>query len=102
MRITAILTIALSFWGSPSMSAVPIPAPHIDLAKYMGSWYVISSIPSRLEKDAWNAVETYALEPDGSIRTTFTYNKGALDGPLHTMHAKGVVKDKATNAVWGM
>jgi apolipoprotein D and lipocalin family protein len=84
------------------MTSIPIPAPHVDLDRYMGSWYVIESIPSRLEKDAWNQVETYAREADGSIRTTFTYNKGAFDGPEKSIHARGFVKDGDTNAVWGM
>jgi len=81
---------------------IPIPAPHVDLDRYMGRWYVIESIPSRLEKDAWNQVESYERAPDGSIRTTFTYNKGALDGPAKTIHARGFVKDSESNAVWGM
>jgi apolipoprotein D and lipocalin family protein len=68
----------------------------------MGSWYVIESIPSRLEKGACNQVETYAREPDGSIRTTFTYNKGSIEGPEKSIHARGFVKDPDTNAVWGM
>jgi len=84
------------------MAHIPIPAPHVDLDRYMGSWYVIESIPSRLEKDAWNQVETYARDPDGSIRTTFTYNKGAPEGPQKSLHARGFVKDPATNSVWGM
>ncbi|HTU65572.1 MAG TPA: lipocalin family protein [Steroidobacteraceae bacterium] len=84
------------------MDLIPIPTPHVDLDRYMGDWYVIESIPSRLEKNAWNQVESYSREPDGSIRTTFTYNKGAFEGPEKAIHARGFVKDEATNAVWGM
>lgn len=102
MRKLILLMFALSLSGCQTMSAVPIPKPHVDLQSFMGAWHVIASIPTRLERDAWNAVETYALEPDGSIRTTFTYNKGGFDGPAKTLHAKGFVKDEATNAVWGM
>ena len=88
--------------GCHTMSTIPIPAPQVDLDRYMGDWYVIESIPTRLEKDAWNAVESYSRDPDGSIKTTFTYNKGAFEGPAKSLHARGFVKDFDTNAVWGM
>jgi apolipoprotein D and lipocalin family protein len=84
------------------MDKPPIPTvPHVDLARFMGAWYVIASIPTFLEKDAYNAVESYARNPDGSIATTFTFHKGSFDGPVKTMHPTGFVKS-ASNAVWGM
>ena len=43
----------------------------------MGDWYVIASIPTRLERGAHNAVESYQLLADGTIDTTFTFNDGA-------------------------
>ena len=79
-----------------------IPAPHVDIPRYMGDWYVIASIPSRLEQDAFNAVESYALDEDGTIRTTFTFRKGGFDGKPKKLTARGFVKDAATHAVWGM
>ena len=84
------------------MITTPLPTPYVDIPRYMGAWYVIASIPSRLEKDACNAVESYALEADGTIRTTFTYRKGAFDGEPKTITARGFVKDDRTHAVWGM
>jgi apolipoprotein D and lipocalin family protein len=81
---------------------IPIPTPHVDIPRYMGSWYVVASIPSRLEKDAYNAVESYELDADGTIRTTFTFRKGGFDGEPKTLHARGFVKDAQTHAVWGM
>jgi apolipoprotein D and lipocalin family protein len=77
-------------------------APHVDLQRFMGPWYVIASIPTFLEKNAHNAVESYELNPDGTIATTFTFHKGAFDGPVKTMRPRGWVKDTASNARWGM
>jgi apolipoprotein D and lipocalin family protein len=83
-------------------SRVPLPtAAHVDVSRYMGSWYVIASIPTFLEKGAYNAVETYARDADGTIAVTFTFHKGGFDGPLKTMKPRGFVLD-ATGAVWGM
>jgi apolipoprotein D and lipocalin family protein len=76
--------------------------PHVDLPRFMGPWYVIASIPTFLEKDAYGAVERYELAPDGSIDTTFTFRKGGFDGEEKRMRPRGFVRDRATNARWGM
>ncbi|MGB5834055.1 MAG: lipocalin family protein [Thiohalocapsa sp.] len=76
--------------------------PYVDLKRFMGDWYVVANIPTFVEKGAYNPVETYALNPDGTIATTFTFNKDALDGPKKEYHPKGFVLDKKTNALWGM
>ena len=47
---------------------------HLDLNRFMGPWYVIACIPTFLETNAYNAVETYRLDADGSIDTVFTFN----------------------------
>ena len=69
----------------------------VDLKRFMGDWYVIASIPTFIEKDAYNALESYRLDPDGTIATTFR-----LDGPLKEYKPRGFVKDTGSNAVWGM
>ena len=68
----------------------------------MGDWYVIANIPTFIERDAYNAIESYALDEDGNIPTRFTFNKGGFDGPLKTYKPKGFIKDTDTNALWGM
>lgn len=74
----------------------------VDLGKFMGDWYVIAHIPTFIEKDAYNAVESYQLAPDGTIATTFTFNKGGFNGPLKTYKPKGFVHNHETNAEWRM
>ncbi len=81
----------------------PMPTvPAVDLPRFMGSWYVIANIPTIIERGAHNAVETYALAPDGSIDTTFTFNADAFDGPQKVYRPRGFVTDRTTNATWGM
>lgn len=80
----------------------PIPAPdRVDLSKFMGDWYVIANIPTMIEKQAYQAVERYQLDEDGSIATTFSFRDGGFDAPVKTYHPRGFVSD-ANNAVWGM
>ncbi len=76
--------------------------PQVDLARFMGPWYVIANIPTFVEKGAHNAVESYALNPDGTIATTFSFRKGAFDGPQKEYHPKGFVVPGTGNARWGM
>ena len=68
----------------------------------MGDWYVIANIPTSFEKDAHNAVESYRLDDDGTIATTFTFRAGAFDGDPRVYRPRGFVRDRRTNAVWGM
>lgn len=76
--------------------------PRVDLARFMGDWYVIANIPTFIEKGAHNAVESYRLEPDGTIATTFTFRDGSFEGPLKRYEPRGFVLDPESNAVWGM
>jgi lipocalin len=49
-------------------------ASSVDIPKFMGDWYVIGNIPARIERDAYNAGESYRLDEDGRVLTTFTGN----------------------------
>ncbi len=102
-RIVIILfiTIATMLWGC--QAAKPIyTVPKVDLERFMGDWYVIAAIPTFIEKESYNAIESYRLDKNGTILTTFRFNKGSLDGPLKEYTPRGFIKDTDSNAVWGM
>jgi apolipoprotein D and lipocalin family protein len=89
--------------GCSSVPRPPVPVvEHVDLERFMGDWYVIASIPTYVERDAWNAVEAYRLDADGTIATTFTFRKGGFDGPERRLTPRGFVVERTANAVWGM
>jgi apolipoprotein D and lipocalin family protein len=75
---------------------------YVDLERFMGDWYVIANIPTFVEKGAHNAVETYALNDDGTIATTFVFRKDGFDGEQKEHTPKGFITDTASNAIWGM
>lgn len=77
-------------------------APDVDLPRFMGTWFVHGYTPTAIDRQAYNPTETYALAPDGTIRTTYRFNAGALDGPEKTYHPRGRVFDPADNAEWRM
>ena len=78
------------------------PVDYVDLDRFMGDWYVIANVPTWLEQGAHNAVESYRLDEDGSIATTFTFRADAFDGPEKRYTPRGFVRDTESNAVWGM
>jgi apolipoprotein D and lipocalin family protein len=93
-----LLSLAISGCGGmPQLETVS----SVDLPRFMGDWYVIANIPTFLERDAHNAVESYKLDPDGTVATTFTFRNGGFDGPVKTYHPRGFIRSQS-NAVWGM
>ena len=90
----------LSGWagGHPPLATVD----YVDLDRFMGDWYVIANIPTFVEKGAHNAVETYEMNPDGTIDTTFVFRKGGFDGERKEHNPTGFVENTETNAEWGM
>jgi len=88
---------------SACATRAPLPTVEsVELKRFMGDWYVIGNIPTFIERDAYNAIETYEIDKDGNIPTTFTFNKGSFDGPLKTYKPKGFIKDTTSNSLWGM
>ena len=78
------------------------PVASVDLPRFMGDWYVIAQIPTYIERKAFDSVESYRLDEDGKIRTTFRYRNGSADAPLKTMEPVGRVVPGTNNAVWEM
>ena len=74
----------------------------VDLNRFAGDWYVIANIPTFIEVDAYNAIESYAKPVDGKIATTFTFNKGGFAGEKKTYKPTGFIRENSGNAVWGM
>ena len=86
---------------APPRGLAPVAlAPRVDLARFMGDWHVIAAIPTVFERDAHNPVETYRLDPDGSVATAFSFNAGAADGPRRRYESRGFVVAGTGNAVW--
>ncbi len=77
-------------------------ATAVDLERFMGDWYVIANIPTFIETNAYNAMESYRLAEDGTVATTFSFRKGGFEGERKTYHPTGYIIDTQSNAVWGM
>jgi len=88
--------------SAPERALAPVAlAADVDLTRFMGDWYVIAAIPTVFERSAYNPMDTYRLDPDGSIATTFSFNDGAFDGARKHYGSRGFVVAGTGNAVWG-
>jgi apolipoprotein D and lipocalin family protein len=100
---SALVGICALLGGCASNGLPPVAAvPQVDLPRFMGDWYVIACIPTAIETQAYNAIESYRLDSDGTIATTFTFYKGGFDGPLKRYSPRGFVVENSGNAIWGM
>jgi apolipoprotein D and lipocalin family protein len=76
--------------------------PQVDLERFMGDWYVVANIPTFIERQAHNAIESYELVGDKQVATTFRFNQGSFDGPVKTYRPTGFVSHDPSGAIWGM
>ncbi|HEY6925379.1 MAG TPA: lipocalin family protein [Steroidobacteraceae bacterium] len=93
--------LTLAGCGDRSEPTIP-PVPAVDLSRFMGDWYVIAHIPTRLERNSYAAVESYALRVDGRVQTTFRYRNKSFTAPIKTLRPVGTVRPGFHNAVWDM
>ena len=106
MKIKAFSLISFGFLiiatGCTTMQTPLKTVDYVDIERFMGDWYVIATIPTFVERSAHNPIEHYKLKKDGTIATTFRFQKNNADGEARELTAKGFIKDRSTNAVWGM
>jgi len=70
---------------------------HVDLAKYVGTWYEIARYPNRFQrKCASDTTATYTLNPDGKVEVVNRCRKS--DGEISTAKGTAKVVDSASNA----
>ena len=76
----------------------PTTVPHVDLNRYLGTWYEIAAFPQSFEKGCTGTTATYSLRADGQIDVLNRCRKGSLDGDKNSAKGRARVVDQATNA----
>ena len=71
---------------------------HVDLARYVGTWYEIASFPQSFQKGCVATTATYTIRDDGDIDVLNRCRKDALDGKEKSALGRARVVDSATNA----
>jgi apolipoprotein D and lipocalin family protein len=99
-RFTALLTLLVVAMLGGCASQPPLrQAKDVDLARYMGTWYVIGHVPYFAEKGDVATADEYRLKPDGDIAVTYHYRKG-FDAPEKTWNGKAWLPDPKDTARW--
>jgi apolipoprotein D and lipocalin family protein len=75
-----------------------ITVPYVDVQKYMGTWYEISSFPQRFQKGCTASKATYTMREDEDIDVLNECRLNTIDGKLKQARAKAWVINKNTNA----
>ena len=70
----------------------------VDLKRYIGKWYEISSYPTSFQKGCIGTQATYSLREDGDIDVLNQCYKKGFDGEISSAKGKAWVVDKTTNA----
>lgn len=79
--------------------AKPLEAvPHVELSRYVGTWYEIASFPQRFQRGCTGTVATYTIRPDGAIDVVNRCARDSLNGRITIAKGKARVVDAATNA----
>jgi len=96
-------TLALLFTlSTPALAGMAVPplqtAAHVDLARYMGSWYEIAAIPQPFEQGCVGSQATYTLQSDKTVRVVNSCHRGSSVAPLDRVAGTASVTDEATNA----
>ena len=71
---------------------------HVDVDRYVGTWYEIASFPQRFQRGCTATTATYELRADGQIDVLNRCRKGSLAGPEDSAHGRARVVDASTNA----
>ena len=71
---------------------------HVDIERYMGTWYEIAKFPQIFENGLVGITARYSLLPNGKVRVLNSGYVGDFNGKLKTAKGKAWVVDKKTNA----
>ncbi len=71
---------------------------HVDLGRYVGTWYEIAAFPQRFQRGCTATTATYALRADGDLDVLNRCRKGAPDGEERSARGRARVVDRATGA----
>ncbi len=71
---------------------------HVDLSRYLGTWYEIASFPQSFQRGCTATTATYTLREDGDVDVLNRCRKGSLDGEERSARGRARVVDRTTNA----
>jgi apolipoprotein D and lipocalin family protein len=71
---------------------------HVDVARYMGTWFEIAKFPQRFEKGLVGVTAVYTLLPNGKLQVLNGGYEGDFNGRFRSAKGRAWVVDRGTNA----
>jgi apolipoprotein D and lipocalin family protein len=71
---------------------------HVDLGRYLGTWYEIAAFPQSFQRGCTASTATYALRDDGDLDVVNRCRKESVEGPEKTARGRARVVDTTSNA----
>jgi apolipoprotein D and lipocalin family protein len=90
----SLLVSSLVFAGKAPLPTVD----NVDLERYLGTWYEISSFPQKFQKGCTATEATYSLRRDGDIKVSNSCRLITPDGKLKKSIGRAWITNKNTNA----
>jgi apolipoprotein D and lipocalin family protein len=92
-------SLLLGLSGVPAAAPPPLETvPHVELARYVGTWYEIASYPQRFQKGCTGTTATYTLRNDGTVEVLNRCARDSLNGRVTVARGRARVVDKQSNA----
>src|SRR6056297_263026 len=77
----------------------PLPTvDHVDLDRYLGTWYEIARYPAPFQEGCVATSATYSLREDGDIRVLNRCRVNTPDGELRVAEGRAKIIDEQSNA----
>jgi apolipoprotein D and lipocalin family protein len=104
MKLLALVCYGLLALGCSPTTTARLRLPpletvaHVDLQRYLGTWYEISSFPQSFQKGCTGTTATYQMRTDGDIDVVNRCRKDTLDGPEKLAKGRARIVDRVSNA----
>lgn len=108
MRLFLLASLLLAGVGCQT-TPPPTTVSHVDLDRYLGTWYEIAHFPKSYQRGCYATIGHYEPIPDEErdanddrpqLRVINRCREGSFDGEVREVVGMGVVVDPQTNAKW--
>jgi len=102
LRALVLVAVTSAACGETTTARLGLPpletVAHVDLARYLGTWYEIASFPQRFQRGCTATTATYSLRADGDIDVVNRCRKGSPSGKEEVARGRARVVDRVSGA----
>jgi apolipoprotein D and lipocalin family protein len=100
--LTTLAAVVLISGCASTTSRLKLPplqtVPHVDVDRYLGTWFEIASFPQSFQAGCTATTANYSLLPDGELKVLNRCRLDRVDGEEKVATGRARVVDRQTNA----